>query len=77
MGDDHQTPIMGDEWVMTHSHMNTHTKQDCYLFSLGSMVQKGKFSAGAEAFVSTLKNVDFLQKQTLTINICANYLYLL
>ena len=30
------------------------------LFSLGSMVQKGKFSAGAEAFVSTLKKVDFL-----------------
>ena len=32
------------------------------LFSLGSMVQKGKFSAAAEAFVSTLKKVDFLQK---------------
>ena len=30
------------------------------LFSLGSMVQKGKFSAGAAAFVRTLKNVDFL-----------------
>lgn len=27
-------------------------------FSLGSMVQKGKFSAGAADFVSTLKNVD-------------------
>ena len=33
------------------------------LFSLGSMVQNGKFSAGAEAFVNTLKNVDFLQSK--------------
>jgi len=31
------------------------------LFSLGSMVQKGKFSAGAACLVRTLKNVDFLQ----------------
>ena len=30
------------------------------LFSLGSMVQNGKFSAGAEALVNTLKKVDFL-----------------
>ena len=30
------------------------------LFSLGSMVQNGKFSAGAAAFVRTLKKVDFL-----------------
>ena len=30
------------------------------LFSLGSMVQKGKFSAGADAFVKTLKKVDLL-----------------
>lgn len=29
-----------------------------YLFSFGSMVQKGKFSAGAALFVSTLKKVD-------------------
>ncbi len=33
------------------------------LFSLGSMVQKGKFSAGADAFVSTLKKVDLLHTQ--------------
>ena len=26
------------------------------------MVQKGKFSAGAEALVNTLKNVDFLSR---------------
>ncbi len=30
-----------------------------HLFSLGSMVQKGKFSAGAALFVRMLKNVDF------------------
>lgn len=30
-----------------------------YLFSFGSIVQKGKFSAAAELFVNTLKNVDF------------------
>lgn len=30
-----------------------------YLFSFGSMVQKGKFSAGAALLVKTLKNVDF------------------
>lgn len=30
-----------------------------YLFSFGSMVQKGKFSAGAALLVRTLKNVDF------------------
>lgn len=29
-----------------------------YLFSFGSMVQKGKFSAGAALLVKTLKNVD-------------------
>ncbi len=41
------------------SPTHTHTKvRD--LFSLGSMVQKGKFSAGADAFVRTLKKVDFL-----------------
>ncbi len=37
---------------------------DCltgYLLSFGSMVQNGKFSACASLFVSTLKNVDFLQ----------------
>ena len=33
-----------------------------YLFSLGSMVQNGKFSAGAEALVRKLKVVDFLWK---------------
>lgn len=27
-------------------------------------MQNGKFSAGAEAFVRTLKKVDFLQKKT-------------
>jgi hypothetical protein len=31
-----------------------------YLFSLGSIVQKGKFSAAASLVVNTLKNVDFL-----------------
>ena len=31
------------------------------LFSLGSMVQNGKFSAGADALVSTLKKVDLLE----------------
>lgn len=30
-----------------------------YLFSLGSMVQKGKFSAAMELLVRTLKKVDF------------------
>lgn len=30
-----------------------------YLFSLGSMVQKGKFSAAAWLLVRTLKKVDF------------------
>lgn len=30
-----------------------------YLFEFGSMVQNGKFSAGAALFVKTLKNVDF------------------
>lgn len=35
-------------------------RYSCYLFSLGSMVQNGKFSAGAEALVNTLKKVDFL-----------------
>lgn len=38
-----------------------------YLFSLGSMVQKGKFSAGAALFVITLKNVDFPTFGTPTI----------
>lgn len=33
-------------------------------FSLGSIVQKGKFSAEAALLVSTLKKVDFLQKRT-------------
>lgn len=32
------------------------------LFSLGSIVQKGKFSAGAALLVRTLKNVDFPTK---------------
>ena len=41
-----------------------------YLFSLGSMVQKGKFSAGAEALVRTLKKVDFLWKYN---NVNARY----
>lgn len=30
-----------------------------YLFSLGSIVQKGKFSAATALLVNTLKNVDF------------------
>lgn len=34
------------------------------LLSFGSMVQKGKFSAAAWLFVSTLKNVDFLKMKT-------------
>lgn len=34
------------------------------LLSFGSMVQKGKFSAGAEAFVNTLKKVDLLYIHT-------------
>lgn len=38
-----------------------------YLFSLGSMVQKGKFSAAAELLVRTLKNVDFPTLGTPTI----------
>lgn len=37
---------------------NCRSREKKYLFSLGSMVQKGKFSAGAALFVSTLKNVD-------------------
>ena len=31
------------------------------------MVQKGKFSAGAEAFVNTLKNVDFLWRKIVKV----------
>ena len=31
-----------------------------HLFSLGSIVQKGKFSADAALCVNTLKKVDFL-----------------
>jgi hypothetical protein len=38
------------------------------LLSLGSMVQKGKFSAVAELFVNTLKNVDFLKSKKITAN---------
>ena len=33
------------------------------LFSLGSMVQNGKFSAGADDLVRTLKKVDLLQEK--------------
>lgn len=35
-----------------------------YLFSFGSVVQKGKFSAGTALWVKTLKKVDFLRKKT-------------
>lgn len=38
-----------------------------YLFSFGAMVQNGKFSAGAELLVITLKNVDFPTFGTPTI----------
>ena len=34
------------------------------------MVQKGKFSAGAAAFVRTLKKVDFLQVREWNITEC-------
>jgi hypothetical protein len=37
----------------------TKKNQKLHLFSLGSMVQNGKFSAAAALFVKTLKNVDF------------------
>lgn len=40
-----------------------------YLFSFGSMVQKGKFSAGAALFVRTLKKVDLPTLGTPTIPI--------
>ena len=39
-------------------------KQKWYLFSLGSMVQNGKFSAAARLLVRTLKKVDFLWYET-------------
>jgi len=40
------------------------TETKTFILSLGSIVQKGKFSAAAWLFVSTLKNVDFLKHQT-------------
>lgn len=45
---------------------NNNKKKE-YLFSFGSMVQNGKFSAAAELFVRTLKNVDFPTLGTPTI----------
>lgn len=46
----------------SHDTTNKQTQQINSL-SLGSMVQNGKFSAGAPLFVNTLKKVDFLVKR--------------
>jgi len=43
----------------TNVVQDSHTNISRYLFSLGSMVQKGKFSAAAWLLVRTLKKVDF------------------
>lgn len=47
-----------------------------HLLSLGSIVQNGKFSAGAALLVKTLKNVDFLQKlENNSMNFYFQYIY--
>lgn len=48
------------------SHRNCHLSSGtATLASLGSIVQKGKFSAGAADFVITLKKVDLLKLITI------------
>ncbi len=57
-------PMVGKGLSSSSQQHPSHYEEDTSdLFSLGSMVQNGKFSAGAAAFVRTLKKVDFLRKR--------------
>lgn len=50
-----QTSLFGLKELQSHSNRSSGTLTRA---SLGSMVQKGKFSAGIASFVSVLKRVD-------------------
>lgn len=54
-----RTHLAGLWWVTSKSNRSSGTGTRA---SFGSMVQKGKFSAGAADFVMTLKNVDWKVK---------------